>query len=147
MTGRTTLGAINGNFQIRPSHHRSLSLSVRTSEDEEMLELIPVNTDHELQCGNRLEIKILPKSGNPKGPAELTITAHNVDAKTYETAVARMDYKVVVVPVHRLEIVADKTSLKAEDAPVMFGVGAYDAAGNELDTLDGVQLSWFIGRC
>merc|ERR550532_723815 len=56
-----------------------------------------------------------------------------------------MDYKVVVVPVHRLEIVADKTSLKAEDVPVMFGVGAYDADGNELDTLDGVQLAWFIG--
>ena len=111
-----------------------------------MLELIPVNTDHELQCGNRLEIKILPKTGNPKGPAELTITAENVDLKTYETAVARMEYKVVVVPVHRLEIVATKTDLKTDDGPVMFGVGAYDVDGNELDTLDGVRLSWFIGR-
>ena len=111
-----------------------------------MLELIPVNTDHELQCGTKLEIKILPKSGNAKGPAELTITAENVDTKTYGTAVQRVEYRVVVVPVHRLEIVGDKTDLKADDEPVMFGVGAYDADGNELDTLDGVQLAWFIGK-
>ena len=111
-----------------------------------MLELIPVHTDYELQCGKRLEIKILPKSGNPKGPVELTITAENVDMKTYESAVKSVDYKVVVVPVHRLEVVTENTDLKAEDPAVMFGVGAYDAAGNELDTLDGVQLAWFIGK-
>ena len=44
-----------------------------------MLELIPLHTDYELQCGKRLELKILPKTGNPKGPVELTITAENVD--------------------------------------------------------------------
>ena len=118
----------------------------RTSEDEEMLELIPVNTDHELHCGRRLEIKILPKSGNPRGPVELTITAENVDMESYERAVKRVEYKLVVVPVHRLEVVTETTELKAEDPPVMFGVGAYDAAGNELDTLDGVKLAWFIGK-
>ena len=118
----------------------------RTSEDEEMLELIPVNTDHELHCGRRLEIKILPKSGNPKGPVELTITAENVDMESYERAVKRVEYKLVVVPLHRLEVVTETTELKAEDPPVMFGVGAYDAAGNELDTLDGVKLAWFIGK-
>ena len=111
-----------------------------------MLELIPVHTDYELQCGRRLEMKILPKSGNPKGPVELTITAENVDMKTYETAVKIVEYKVVVVPVDRLEVVSETTDLKAEDPAVMFGVGAYDAAGNELDTLDGVKLSWFIGK-
>ena len=111
-----------------------------------MLELIPVNTDHELHCGRRLEIKILPKSGNPKGPVELIITAENVDMETYESAVKTVDYKLVVVPVHRLEVVAEATELKAEDPAVMFGVGAWDAAGNELDTLDGVKLSWFIGK-
>ena len=118
----------------------------RTSEDEEMLELIPVNTDHELHCGRRLEIKILPKSGNPRGPVELTITAENVDMESYERAVKRVEYKLVVVPVHRLEVVTETTELKAEAPPVMFGVGAYDAAGNELDTLDGVKLAWFIGK-
>ena len=118
----------------------------RTSEDEEMLELIPVNTDHELHCGRRLEIKILPKSGNPRGPVELTITAENVDMESFEKAVKRVEYKLVVVPVHRLEVVTETTELKAEDPPVMFGVGAYDAAGNELDTLDGVKLAWFIGK-
>ena len=41
---------------------------------------------------------------------------------------------------------AEVTELKVEDPAVMFGVGAYDAAGNELDTLDGVKLSWFIGK-
>ena len=111
-----------------------------------MLELIPLHTDYELQCGKRLELKILPKTGNPKGPVELTITAENVDMKTYESAVKKVEYKVVVVPVHRLEVFTETTELKAEDPPVMFGVGAYDAAGNELDTLDGVKLSWFIGR-
>ena len=111
-----------------------------------MLELIPVNTDHELHCGRRLEIKILPKSGNPRGPVELTITAENVDMESYERAVKRVEYKLVVVPVHRLEVVTETTELKAEDPPVMFGVGAYDAAGNELDTLDGVKLAWFIGK-
>ena len=109
-----------------------------------MLELIPVNSDHELQCGHKLEFKILPKSGNPKGPAELTITAENVD-KTIVPTAERIDYKEVVVPIHRLEMVTDKTELKTDDGPVMFGVGAYDVDGNELDTLDGVGLSWFIG--
>ena len=27
----------------------------------------------------------------------------------------------------------------------MFGVGAYDKDNNELDTLDGVTLNWFVG--
>jgi hypothetical protein len=27
----------------------------------------------------------------------------------------------------------------------MFGLVAYDADGNEFDTLDGVNITWFIG--
>ena len=58
----------------------------RSCENEEVIELIPINTDHKLQCGSRLEIKILPKTADPKGPVKLTILAENVDMEAYENA-------------------------------------------------------------
>jgi len=115
-------------------------------ENEELIELIPINTDHKLQCGSRLEIKILPKTGDPKGPVKLTILAENVDMEAYENAaIQSIEYTVVVVPVDRLEVMGLKTELQAGEDPSPFGVAAYDKDGNEFDTLDGVQLSWFVG--
>merc|ERR1712013_79677 len=115
-------------------------------ENEEVIELIPVNTDHELHCGSRLEIKILPKTADPKGPVKLTILAENVDMEAYENnAIQSIEYTVVIVPVGRLEVMGLKTELQAGDDPVPFGVAAYDKDGNEFDTLDGVQLGWFVG--
>ena len=35
--------------------------------------------------------------------------------------------------------------LKIADEPVPFGLAAFDEEGNEFDTLDGVQIAWFIG--
>jgi len=115
-------------------------------ENEEVIELIPVNTDHKLHCGSRLEIKILPKTADPKGPVKLTILAENVDMEAYENAaIQSIEYTVVIVPVGRLEVMGLKTELQAGDDPVPFGVAAYDKDGNEFDTLDGVQLGWFVG--
>jgi len=115
-------------------------------ENEEIIELIPVNTDHQLQCGSRLEIKILPKTANPTGPVKLTIMAENVDMEAYENAaIQSIEYTVVVVPVAKLEVMGLKTEMQAGDEPVPYGVAAYDKEGNEFDTLDGVQLGWFVG--
>jgi len=115
-------------------------------ENEEVIELIPINTDHKLQCGSRLEIKILPKTADPKGPIKLTILAENVDMEAYENAaIQSIEYTVVVVPVGKLEVMGLKTELQAGDDPVPYGVAAYDKDGNEFDTLDGVQLGWFVG--
>ena len=114
------------------------------TENEDVIELIPVHSNYELQCGTKLEIKIIPKSADPKGPLTITIEAFNVDI-AYETAVQQVEYTLVVVPVARLEVVSEKENIKANDDPVMFGVAAYDAEGNEFDTIDGVTLSWFIG--
>eukprot|EP00090_Calanus_glacialis_P028282 TRINITY_DN45475_c0_g1_i1.p1 TRINITY_DN45475_c0_g1~~TRINITY_DN45475_c0_g1_i1.p1 ORF type:complete len:919 (-),score=251.02 TRINITY_DN45475_c0_g1_i1:238-2994(-) len=115
-------------------------------ENEEVIELIPINTDHKLQCGSRLEIKILPKTADPNGPVKLTILAENVDMEAYENAaIQSIEYTVVVVPVGKLEVMGLKTELQAGDEPVPYGVAAYDKEGNEFDTLDGVQLGWFVG--
>ena len=35
--------------------------------------------------------------------------------------------------------------LKIADEPVPFGLAAFNEEGNEIDTLDGVQIAWFIG--
>ena len=107
--------------------------------------MIPVNTNHDLQCGSRLEVKILPGTANPTGPVSLTIRADNVDMEVYEAAEQTVEYTLVVVPVHRLEVMGLKTELQAGEEAVPFGVAAFDKDGNELDTLDGVQLGWFIG--
>ena len=40
----------------------------RTCEDEEVIELIPVHSNYDMVCGTKLEIKLLPKSANSKGP-------------------------------------------------------------------------------
>jgi hypothetical protein len=56
-----------------------------------------------------------------------------------------IEYLLHVVPVHRLEVLGLKTNLVAGSDPVPFGVAGYDAEDNEFDTLDGLQLSWYIG--
>ena len=53
----------------------------------------------------------MPKSANPNGPVTLTISADNVD-ETQENAVKHVEYTVVIVPVARLEIVSEKTTIK-----------------------------------
>ena len=118
----------------------------RSCENEEVIELIPINTDHTLQCGSRLEMKILPKTGDPNGPVKLTILAENVDMEAYENAaIQSIEYTVVVAPVAKLEVMGLKTELQAGEEPVPYGVAAYDKDDNEFDTLDGVQLGWFVG--
>ena len=83
----------------------------RTCEDEEVIELIPVHTNYDLLCGTKLEIKILPKSANPKGPHNIKVVAENVDVTEGPQVV---EYNIVVSPIKRLEIVTDKTALKVD---------------------------------
>ena len=73
--------------------------------------MVPVFNNYDLQCGSKLELKILPKSADPNGPVTLTISADNVD-ETQENAVKHVEYTVVIVPVARLEIVSEKTTIK-----------------------------------
>ena len=85
------------------------SLYFRTCEDEEVIELIPVHTNYDLLCGTKLEIKILPKSANPKGPHKIKVVAENLDVTEGPQTV---EYNIVVSPIKRIEIMADKTQLK-----------------------------------
>jgi hypothetical protein len=43
------------------------------------------------------------------------------------------------------EFTFSRLCLQVGDDPVPFGLAAYDRQGNEFDTLDGVQIAWFIG--
>ena len=72
-----------------------------------------------MQCGSRLELRILPGTADPHGPTKLTIQvtrvhffgtskakshstkAENVDMEHYEAATASVVFTVVVVPVAR----------------------------------------------
>lgn len=114
-------------------------------DNEEVIELAPVQNDYTLLCGSRLELRILPGTADPHGPTTLTIQAENVDMEHFEPATASVVFTVVVVPVARLEVMGAKTELAAGDPASTFGVAAFDKNGNELDTLDGVQLQWFVG--
>ena len=123
---------------------RLIPFILRTSENEEVIELVPVHDNYELLCGTKLELKIIPKTANPNGPTKVTIMAENVDI-SFESAAQSVEYTLVIAPVAKLEVVSEKTTFKIGDGPSMFGVAAYDADNNEFDTLDGVQLSWFVG--
>ena len=57
---------------------------------------------------------------------------------------AVIDYTIHVRPVDKLEVLGLKTELVAGSEPVPFGVAGYDAEENEFDTLDGLQLSWYV---
>ena len=76
-----------------------------------MIELIPVHSNYDLLCGTKLEIKILPKSANPQGPHKIKVVAENVDVSE---GPAMVEYNIVVTPVKKIEIVADKTALKVK---------------------------------
>ena len=76
----------------------------RSCDNEEVIELVPVHTDYTLQCGTRLEIRILPKTADPKGPVTLKIFAENVDMENYEAAAQSVIFSVVIVPVAKLEV-------------------------------------------
>ena len=47
-------------------------------------------------------------------------------------------------PIARLEVLGLKTELTAGSDAVPFGVAGYDAEDNEFDSLDGVQIGWYI---
>jgi len=58
---------------------------------------------------------------------------------------ATVEYLLHVRPLARLEVLSLKTELTAGSEPQPFGLAGYDDEDNELDTLDGLQISWFIG--
>ena len=45
----------------------------------------------------------------------------------------------------KLEVLALNTELTAGSKPQPFAVSGFDKDGNEFDTLDGIQISWFLG--
>ena len=42
-------------------------------------------------------------------------------------------------------MLALNTELNAGSKPQPFAVSGFDKDGNEFDTLDGIQISWFLG--
>ncbi|CAB4064919.1 NUP210 [Lepeophtheirus salmonis] len=101
-----------------------------STEAVEVVNLRPLTLDYSKQCGNVLEFVVIAKAAHPEKETIIKIFAENVNEN--------------IDPV-RLEILGLKTILKIRDPPSPFGVSAYDAEDNEFDTLDGLQIRWFIG--
>ena len=58
----------------------------------------------------------------------------------------KVEYTIKVRPVHQLEVLGLKTELVAGADPTPFGVAGYDSEENEFDTLDGLQLNWYVKK-
>lgn len=79
---------------------------------------------------------------------DFKIKAENVEiASGYDNADIPqvIEYTIHVRPLAKLEVLGLKTELTAGDESAPFGVAGYDAEDNEFDTLDGLQLNWYIG--
>lgn len=115
-----------------------------TTDNDESIEMIPIYKDYDHQCGHILDLKILPGTANSKGETRIKITATDIRSDP-ESENGKLDYVVVVAPVARVSMESVKTKFKASDAAAPFGLSAYDANDNEMDTLDGLTVAWFIG--
>jgi len=117
-----------------------------STDEEDVVALAPIFTDYDNMCGSRLEFRIIKNNGKPT--VDFKITAENVDMSSgYDNADVPMvvEYTIHVRPLAKLEVLGLKTELTAGSDPVPFGVAGYDAEENEFDTLDGLQLTWYIG--
>jgi len=122
-----------------------------STENTDEIRLAPLTTDSELMCGNTLEFQVLPKG--PKEVNTFKIIAENVKLEALLTSgtddeveiPAIIEYTIHLRPVAKMEILGLKTELVAGAEPAPFGVSAFDAQDNEFDTLDGLQIKWFIG--
>ena len=54
-------------------------------------------------------------------------------------------YTIHVREVAKLDVLALNIELTSGAPPSPFAVSGYDKDGNEFDTLDGLQMSWFLG--
>ena len=99
-----------------------------------------------MMCGNRLEFQVLPKG--PKEVNTIKIVAENVMPEQDDPELeipATVEFTIQIRPVAKMEVLALKTDLVAGSDPVPFGISAFDAEDVEFDTVDGLQLKWFIG--
>jgi len=128
----------------RPGGYGCYQWSV-SEEGQEVVALDPHHSDYELLCGTRLEFRILKNNGHPN--VDFKLIAENVDPETeLSTEIPqKVEYNIRVRPVHQLEVLGLKTELVAGSDPTPFGVAGYDSEENEFDTLDGLQLTWYIG--
>ena len=55
-----------------------------------------------------------------------------------------VEYTLHIRPVAKLEVMGLRTELNVGGEPAPFGVAGYDAEENEFDTLDGVQIAWYV---
>lgn len=117
-----------------------------STDEEEVVALQPILIDYDNMCGSRLEFKIIKNNGKPN--IDFKITAENVDMSSgYDNPDVPMlvEFTIHVRPLAKLEVLGLKTELTAGSDPVPFGVAGYDAEENEFDTLDGLQITWYIG--
>lgn len=114
-----------------------------STNNTEVIRLHPIHTNYEMLCGSRLEFQIIPKAA--KGKITIKITAENADNGYDSDAPALVEYLLHVRPVAKLEVMGLKTEMEVGDEPAPFGVAGYDEDDNEFDTLDGVQIAWYIG--
>ena len=55
-----------------------------------------------------------------------------------------VEYIIHLRPVAKLEVMGLRTDLHAGGEAAPFGVAGYDAEENEFDTLDGLQINWYV---
>eukprot|EP00096_Caligus_rogercresseyi_P015821 TRINITY_DN829_c0_g1_i4.p1 TRINITY_DN829_c0_g1~~TRINITY_DN829_c0_g1_i4.p1 ORF type:complete len:890 (-),score=177.71 TRINITY_DN829_c0_g1_i4:182-2851(-) len=111
----------------------------------DIVSLSPLHMNYNKQCGNVLEFKVLAKAADPDKETIFKIFAENIDENIEPDVSSIFEYTIHVGKVARLEIMGLKTKLKISDPPVPYGVSGFDAEENEFDTLDGLQVKWFIG--
>ena len=68
----------------------------------------------------------------------LSFSFYSIDAP------AVIEYTLHVNPLAKMEVLGLKTDLTAGSDPVPFGIAGYDDEENEFDTLDGLQISWYV---
>jgi len=131
---------------LRPEAYGCYLWSVE--EDKiDLVNLDPVLSDYTMRCGTKLDFQVLPKG--PDQSVDIKIIGENMyteETDGYVEGVPEVvEYTLHIRPVAKLEVMGLRTELTVGGEPAPFGVAGYDAEENEFDTLDGLQISWYIG--
>jgi len=131
---------------VRPETFGCYQWSVE--EDKmDFVNLDPVIQDYKLRCGNKLDFQILPKG--EKESIDIKITAENLYTEETDNYIPgvpnEVEYILHIRTVAKLEVMGLRTELHVGGESAPFGVAGYDAEENEFDTLDGLQINWYIG--
>ncbi|XP_023322530.1 nuclear pore membrane glycoprotein 210 [Eurytemora carolleeae] len=115
-----------------------------STDNDDVLELIPVSFNSSLQCGHILDVKIVPGTANMNARTNIKIIAEDV-REGIEERKPNIEFSLAVAPISRLQIEGKKTNFHVNDPASEFKLVAFDKEGARFDTLDGIKLMWLIG--